>query len=118
MEALRGTVAGWMAQGGLVMWILLGFSVVAVAVIVERFISLRRAGFAEQLVTSVKLRVAVGLARLCKWHDACELVAGAFDERRFVVNSRDVDREGLIGRCVITTVGHAAIVHDVQRDHG
>ena len=43
MEAIGGTVAGWMQQGGLVMWALLGFSIVAVAVIVERFISLRRA---------------------------------------------------------------------------
>ena len=43
MEVIGGTLAGWMASGGLVMWALLGFSIVAVAVIVERFISLRRA---------------------------------------------------------------------------
>ena len=43
MEDLGGTVASWMAQGGPVMWPLLGFSIVAVAVFVERFISLRRA---------------------------------------------------------------------------
>ncbi len=43
MENIGGTVAGWMQQGGLVMWILAVFSVVAVAVIVERFISLRKA---------------------------------------------------------------------------
>jgi len=43
VEAIGGTVYGWMQQGGVIMVILLMFSVVAVAVIVERFISLRRA---------------------------------------------------------------------------
>ena len=43
LEAIGGTVYGWMQQGGVIMVILLLFSVVAVAVIVERFISLRRA---------------------------------------------------------------------------
>ena len=43
MPDIGGTVAGWMQQGGIVMWILAVFSVVALAVIVERFISLNRA---------------------------------------------------------------------------
>lgn len=43
MENFGGTVASWMQQGGLVMWILAVFSVVALAVIVERLISLRKA---------------------------------------------------------------------------
>jgi len=43
VDAIGGTVYGWMQQGGLVMWFLLAFSIVAVAVIIERFISLRKA---------------------------------------------------------------------------
>lgn len=44
MEGFGGTVYGWLQQGGIVMYILAGFSIVAAAVIVERLIALRRAG--------------------------------------------------------------------------
>ena len=40
---IGGTFWGLMQQGGAVMWVLLVFSIVAVAVTIERFISLRRA---------------------------------------------------------------------------
>jgi len=44
VEGFGGTVYGWLQQGGIVMYILAGFSIVAAAVIVERLIALRRAG--------------------------------------------------------------------------
>ena len=44
MEEFGGTVYEWLQLGGIVMWILMGFSIIALAVIVERFINLRRAG--------------------------------------------------------------------------
>ena len=40
---IGGTFWGLMQQGGAIMWPLLAFSIVAVAVSIERFISLRRA---------------------------------------------------------------------------
>jgi len=44
VDAIGGTVYEWLQLGGVVMWILLGFSIIALAVVVERFINLRRAG--------------------------------------------------------------------------
>jgi biopolymer transport protein ExbB len=43
VDRLGGTLLEWMETGGIVMWFLLGFSIVAVAFIIERFIALRRA---------------------------------------------------------------------------
>lgn len=43
MVDIGGTFWGLMQQGGAVMWVLLVFSIVALAVTIERFISLRRA---------------------------------------------------------------------------
>ncbi len=37
------TLMDWMHQGGIVMWILLGFSIVIVASVIERYVVLRRA---------------------------------------------------------------------------
>lgn len=43
MGDIGGTFMGFMDKGGWVMWVLLAFSIVALAVIIERFIALRRA---------------------------------------------------------------------------
>ena len=56
MSKFGGTIMGLMHDGGWVMWILLGFSVVALAVIVERWLVLR----------SAKINVNEFLAKLRK----------------------------------------------------
>ena len=43
LEAIQGTLYGWLVQGGIVMGVLFVFSIIALAVIIERFIALYRA---------------------------------------------------------------------------